>query len=118
MGDVVIVSAKDRFTVAAFGSTRVGCRLCDTGPMMKWCWHAHALSKKHVEKTMDRTEDPESVMRDFDLSAHTEAAVTQYHDEAEAKRRLRGRQLFGESTTSSSSVFMQSSAPITSHVAQ
>ena len=37
-----------RFTCEAFGSERVGCFLCKTNPMIKWSWHDHASSRKHV----------------------------------------------------------------------
>lgn len=42
------VSTVGQFTCKAFGSERVGCFLCSTKSMIKWCWYDHALTKRHL----------------------------------------------------------------------
>jgi len=37
-----------RFECECLQSKRVGCSLCGAGPMLRWCWHAHALSRQHL----------------------------------------------------------------------
>ena len=52
-GDVASASTAGRFECDCLGSRRVGCVLCDTGPMLRWCWHGHALSQQHVSKMQE-----------------------------------------------------------------
>ena len=44
-----------RFMCQVLGSERVGCYLCMTKPMIKWCWHEHASSRLHVAKLPERS---------------------------------------------------------------
>ena len=50
VGDVEEVSSTGRFTCQCLGGERVGCFLCHTSPMIRWCWHDHASRKGHKEK--------------------------------------------------------------------
>lgn len=50
VGDVAEVCSTGRFACQCLGSERVGCFLCHTRPMIKWCWHDHASTKGHKGK--------------------------------------------------------------------
>ena len=54
-GDVRTVTSQGRFVCQCLGSERVGCCVCSTKPMIKWCWYEHALSGQHIAQLEARS---------------------------------------------------------------
>ena len=64
LGQIQVVSTRGRFDWGGKRADRVGCDLCKTKAMVRWCWHGHASTRQHLARLRDVTTSSASLVGD------------------------------------------------------